>query len=137
MITQIANGMTQIKLGDVSPTRDFNYVLDTCRGFIELARCDKAIGETVNIGSNYEISVGDTLNLIRELMGRNVEFITEEQRIRPTKSEVLRLWCDNTKIREMTGFKPRYDIRAGLKATIDWFVNPDNLRKYKVDIYNV
>jgi NAD dependent epimerase/dehydratase len=137
MITQIASGMTQIKLGDVSPTRDFNYVLDTCRGFIELARCDKSIGETVNIGSNYEISVGDTLKLIRELMGRNVEFITEEQRIRPTKSEVLRLWCDNTKIREMTGFKPRYDIRAGLKATIDWFVNPDNLRKYKVDIYNV
>jgi NAD dependent epimerase/dehydratase len=137
MITQIASGMTQIKLGDVSPTRDFNYVLDTCRGFIELARCDKTIGETVNIGSNYEISVGDTLKLIREFMGRNVEFITEEQRIRPTKSEVLRLWCDNTKIREMTGFKPRYDIRAGLKATIDWFVNPDNLRKYKVDIYNV
>jgi NAD dependent epimerase/dehydratase len=137
MITQIASGMTQIKLGDVSPTRDFNYVLDTCRGFIELARCDKSIGETVNIGSNYEISVGDTLKLIREFMGRNVEFITEEQRIRPTKSEVLRLWCDNTKIREMTGFKPRYDIRAGLKATIDWFVNPDNLRKYKVDIYNV
>jgi len=137
MITQIASGMTQIKLGDVSPTRDFNYVLDTCRGFIELARCDKSIGETVNIGSNYEISVGDTLKLIRELMGRNVEFITEEQRIRPTKSEVLRLWCDNTKIREMTGFKPRYDIRAGLKTTIDWFVNPDNLRKYKVDIYNV
>ena len=137
IITQIASGKKQIKLGDVSPTRDFNYVLDTCRGFIELARSDKAVGQTVNIGSNYEISVGDTLKLIRELMGSDVEFLTDEQRIRPEKSEVFRLWCDNTKIHGMTGFKPRYDIRAGLQATIDWFINPENLRKYKSDIYNV
>ena len=137
IITQIANGKKQIKLGDVSPTRDFNYVLDTCRGFLELARCDAAIGETVNIGSNYEISVGDTLALIRELMGSKVEFLTDEQRIRPEKSEVFRLWCDSTKIHAMTGFKPSFDIRAGLQATVDWFINPDNLRKYKADIYNV
>ena len=137
IITQIANGKKQIKLGDVSPTRDFNYVLDTCRGFLELARCDAAIGETVNIGSNSEISVGDTLALIRELMGSDVEFLTDEQRIRPEKSEVFRLWCDNTKIHGMTGFKPSFDIRAGLQATVDWFTNPDNLRKYKADIYNV
>jgi nucleoside-diphosphate-sugar epimerase len=137
IITQIANGKKLIKLGDVSPTRDFNYVLDTCRGFLELARCDAAIGETVNIGSNYEISVGDTLTLIRELMGSDVQFLTDEQRIRPEKSEVFRLWCDNTKIQGMTGFKPSFDIRAGLQATIDWFTNPDNLRKYKADIYNV
>jgi len=137
IITQIMNGAKQIKLGDVSPTRDFNYVLDTCRGFLELARCDQAIGETVNIGSNYEISVGDTLQLIRELMGSDVEFLTDEQRIRPEKSEVFRLWCDNTKIHFLTGFKPEFDIRSGLKATIEWFSNPDNLSKYKANIYNV
>jgi len=137
IISQIANGKKQIQLGDVTPTRDFNYVTDTCRGFLELARCDKAIGETVNIGSNFEISVGDTLNLIRELMNSDVEFLTDEQRIRPGKSEVFRLWCDNTKIRELTGFQPEYDIRAGLAATVEWFTRPENLAKYKADIYNV
>lgn len=137
IITQIASGMKQIKLGDTSPTRDFNYVEDTCRGFIELARCDKAIGETVNIGSNFEISVGDTLNLIKELMQSDVEFMTDEQRIRPEKSEVFRLWCDNTRIRELTGFEPRFDIRQGLQRTIDWMTQPANLAKYKAHIYNV
>ena len=137
IISQIANGKKQIKLGDVSPTRDFNYVADTCRGFLALARCDKAIGETVNIGSNFEISVGETLNLIRELMNSDVEFITDEQRIRPEKSEVFRLWCDNSKIRDLTGFEPQYSIRDGLKATIEWFTRPENLLKYKADIYNV
>lgn len=137
IITQIMSGKKQIKLGDVTPTRDFNYVLDTCRGFLELARCDDAIGETVNIGSNYEISVGDTLSLIRELMGSNVEFLADEERIRPEKSEVFRLWCDNTKIHCMTGYKPDFDIRTGLKATIDWFAKTENLNKYKADIYNV
>ncbi len=135
IISQIANGKKQIKLGDVSPTRDFNYVADTCRGFLVLARCDKAIGETVNVGSNCEISVGETLNLIRELMNSDVEFITDEQRIRPEKSEVFRLWCDNSKIRDLTGFEPQYTIREGLKATIEWFTRPENLIKYKADIY--
>jgi nucleoside-diphosphate-sugar epimerase len=137
IISQIASGKKQIKLGDVNPTRDFNYVADTCRGFLELARCEKAIGETVNIGSNFEISVGDTLNLIRELMNSDVEFLVEEQRLRPEKSEVFRLWCDNTKIRDLTGFKPAYDIRAGLKATVEWFTRAENLAKYKANIYNV
>lgn len=137
IISQIASGKKQIKLGDVTPTRDFNYVTDTCRGFLELARCDKAIGETVNIGSNFEISIGDTLNLIRELMNSDVKFITDEQRLRPEKSEVFRLWCDNTKLRELTGFEPHYSIRDGLKATVDWFTRPENLAKYKADIYNV
>lgn len=137
IITQIANGQKQIKLGDVTPTRDFNYVLDTCRGFIDLAQSEKAIGETVNIGSNFEISIGDTLNLIKEIMGSDVEFITDDVRIRPEKSEVFRLWCDNSKINSMTGFVPKYDIRAGLEETIKWFVNPENLRKYKAGIYNV
>lgn len=137
IISQIASGKKQIKLGDTSPTRDFNYVADTCRGFLELALCDRAVGEVVNIGSNYEISVGDTLNLIRELMNSDVEFLTDTQRLRPEKSEVFRLWCDNTKIRQLTGFEPEFDIRVGLKRTIDWFTRPENLVKYKTDIYNV
>lgn len=137
IISQIASNKKQIKLGDVTPTRDFNYVADTCRGFLELARCEKAIGETVNIGANFEISVGDTLNLIRELMNSDVEFLVEERRLRPGKSEVFRLWCDNTKIRNLTGFEPTYDIRAGLKATVEWFTRSENLAKYKANIYNV
>jgi NAD dependent epimerase/dehydratase len=137
IISQIASGKKQINLGDVTPTRDFNYVADTCRGFLELLRCDKSIGETVNIGSNFEISVGDTLNLIRELMNSDVEFLVDEQRLRPEKSEVLRLWCDNGKIQELTGFEPTYDIRTGLKTTIDWFTQAENLTKYKSNIYNV
>lgn len=137
IISQIAAGQKQIKLGDVTPTRDFNYVADTCRGFLELARCEQAIGETVNIGSNFEISVGDTLNLIRELMNSDVEFLTDDQRLRPEKSEVFRLWCDNSKIRALTGFEPEYSIRQGLEKTVEWFSQPQNLSKYKANIYNV
>ena len=137
IITQIANGMKEIKLGDVSPTRDFNYVEDTCRGFIALAETDQTIGETVNIGSNFEISVGDMLNIIKKLMNSDVQFIRDNQRIRPKKSEVLRLWCDNTQIEKITGFKPLVDIHQGLQKTIDWFTSEGNLSKYKSSIYNV
>jgi len=137
IITQIANGAKEIKLGDQTPTRDFNYVEDTCRGFIALAGEDKTIGETVNIGSNFEISVGDTLDLIKELMESDVKFITDQQRIRPEKSEVFRLWCDNTKIEQLTDFKPQVDIREGLQKTINWIVQPEHLKTYKSEIYNV
>lgn len=137
IITQIANGAKQIKLGDTTPTRDFNFVLDTCEGFIALAESEKTIGEIVNIGSNFEISVGDTLNLIKELMGSDVEFIADSQRIRPKNSEVFRLWCDNTKIKNLTGFSPKYDMRRGLQETIDWITQPQNLIRYKSEIYNV
>ncbi len=137
IISQIASGTKQIKLGDVSPTRDFNYVLDTCNGFISLAECDEAIGEIVNIGSNFEISIGDTLNIIKEQMNSDVEFIIEDVRLRPEKSEVFRLWCDNDKISKLTGFSPAYDIRAGLRETIDWFSKEKNLLKFKANIYNV
>ena len=137
IITQIANGKKEIKLGDVSPTRDFNYVEDTCRGFIALAESPETIGKTINIGSNFEISVGDTLNLIKNIMGSDVKFITEEQRIRPGKSEVFRLWCDNTKIKTLTGFEPNFSIEHGLRKTVEWFTKPQNLQKYKADIYNV
>jgi NAD dependent epimerase/dehydratase len=137
IITQIAAGKKQIQLGDVSPTRDFNYVLDTCKGFIDLARSDKTIGEVVNIGSGNEISVGDTLNLIKELMHSDVTFITDDARIRPENSEVFRLCCDNTKIHNLTGFTPQYSLEQGLQACIDWFTRPGNLARYKIDIYNV
>lgn len=137
IITQIANGKKEIKLGDVTPTRDFNFVEDTCRGFIAVAESDATIGEVTNIGSNFEISVGDTLNIIKELMESDVEFITDKERIRPEKSEVFRLWCDNTKIEKLTGFKPQVDIREGLQRTIDWIIQPEYLKSYKAEIYNV
>lgn len=137
IISQIANGVREIKLGDLSPTRDFNYVTDTCRGFIELANCEAAIGQEINIASNFEISVRDTLHLIAELMNAEVHFIEDEQRLRPQKSEVFRLWGDNSKIKQLTGFEPKYDIRKGLTETITWFLNPDNLARYKAGIYNV
>jgi NAD dependent epimerase/dehydratase len=137
IISQIADGAKEIKLGDVSPTRDFNYVSDTCEGFIQIANCDKAIGETINIGSNCEISIGNILNLIKEIMSSDVKFIIDEQRIRPEKSEVLRLWCDNRKINDLTGYEPKYSIRKGLEKTVDWFKKTENLVKYKTGIYNV
>jgi NAD dependent epimerase/dehydratase len=137
IITQIASGKKQIQLGDVSPTRDFNYVEDTCRGFIAIAESEKTLGETVNIGSNSEISVGDTLNIIKNIMHSDVEFIVDDQRLRPEKSEVNRLWCDNQKIKALTGFESRIDITEGLRRTVDWFLNPENLKKYKSGIYNV
>lgn len=137
IITQIAAGKKRIRLGDVSPTRDFNYVTDTCDGFIRLAECAEAVGQVVNIGSNTEITVRDTLELIKELMNSDVEFEVEDARLRPEKSEVFRLWCDNTRIHTLTGFKPRHDIREGMRKTIDWFLKPGNLSKYKADIYNV
>jgi NAD dependent epimerase/dehydratase len=137
IITQIANGVSEIKLGDLSPTRDFNYVEDSCRGFIAIAENDRTIGETINIGSNSEISIKDTLDLINELMGSDVNFIQDTQRIRPEKSEVFRLWCDNSKIEKLTGFKPQINLPKGLQKTIDWITQPNNLKKYKAQIYNV
>jgi NAD dependent epimerase/dehydratase len=137
IITQIANGAKKIKLGDLTPTRDFNYVEDTCRGFIAVAEEDKTIGEIINIGSNFEISIKDTLNIIKDLMNSNVEFIVDKNRIRPESSEVFRLWCDNKKIEKLTGFKPQFNIHQGLQLTIDWMKKPKHLKAYKSGIYNV
>lgn len=137
IITQIAGNKKVIKLGDLTPTRDLNYVEDTCHGLIVLAECEKAIGETVNIGSNNEISIGDVLNLIKEMMQYSGEISTDSARLRPEESEVYRLWCDNSKIRSLTGFVPTCTIREGLEQTIAWFTNPENLKKYKTNIYNV
>ena len=137
IITQIASGKKEIKLGDTSPTRDFSYIEDCCRGFIMLAESDKTIGETINIGSNSELSIAEILKLIKELMSSDVTFISEEQRKRPEKSEVFRLWCDNKKIKELVGYKPQTNIQDGLKKTIDWISKPENLKIYKSEIYNV
>ena len=137
IMTQIASGAKQIKLGSLTPTRDFNYVEDTCNGFISLLNKKAAIGEVINIGSNSEISISSILDIIQELMGSDVEVLTEEERIRPENSEVQRLWCDNTKIHNISGYLPKIDIRKGLEITVDWFSNPENLKTYKAQIYNV
>ena len=137
IITQIASGKKEIKMGDISPTRDFNYVEDCCRGFILIAENKNTIGETINIGSNSEISIKNLLEIIKDLMKSDATFIFDNKRKRPTKSEVLRLWCDNEKIKKLIGYKPEIDIRKGLSKTIEWIIQTDNLKKYKADIYNV
>jgi NAD dependent epimerase/dehydratase len=137
IITQIVNGKKEIKLGDLTPTRDFNYVKDTCQGFIELAGCEAAIGQEVNICSNHEISMRNTLELIANLMDSDVKFIEDPQRLRPVNSEVFRLWGDNSKIKSLTGFTPAYSMERGLKETIKWFSQSENFKKYKTNIYNV
>jgi len=137
IISQIAAGKRKLSLGDLRPTRDLNYVEDTCRGFLALARCDAAIGETVNMGSNAEISIGDLLALIARVMGVEVEAETDAQRIRPEKSEVLRLWCDNRRMVELTGHRPSVSLEEGIARTVQWFSARENLAKYKTDIYNV
>jgi NAD dependent epimerase/dehydratase len=137
VISQIAAGEKAIHLGDLRPTRDFNFVTDTCRGMIALAECDQALGETVNIGSNTEVSIGDLFTMIRDLMGSDAQIAREDERLRPPKSEVMRLWCDNTKIRRLTGFEPEVSLREGLHRTMDWFLDPAHLSRYKTGIYNV
>ena len=137
IITQILNGAKQIKLGDITPTRDFNYVLDTCRGLIALAENDNTIGKEINICSNKEVSIENTFELIKELTHADVEIITDKIRFRPPKSEVQRLLGDNSLLKELTGFTSKYSFRDGLTETIHWFQNPGNLKKYKASIYNV
>lgn len=141
VITQIASGARIIKLGALHPTRDFNYVMDTVRGFIAVAESDRAVGEVINIGSNYEVSIGDTVQMIAEVMGVKVKVETEQVRLRPDKSEVERLWAENKKARELVGWQPQYagkeGLRRGLSETVAWFTNPENLRSYKADIYNI
>jgi NAD dependent epimerase/dehydratase len=141
IITQIASGKRRIKLGAVSPTRDFNYVQDTVAGFISALNSDRGVGEIVNFGSNFEISIGDTAKLIAEVMNKGIEIITDENRLRPANSEVKRLWADNSKARELFGWSPVYGGREGFKRglaeTADWMACPENLLGYKTDIYNL
>lgn len=141
IITQIASGEKSIKLGSLHPTRDFNYVKDTVSGFIAIAESDKSVGEVLNIGSNYEISIGDTVKLISEIMTQDVTTEEESTRLRPKASEVERLWADNTKAKQLTNWEPRYSgkegFRQGLEKTIVWFTDPNCLEKYKVGICNL
>ncbi|KAF1082729.1 MAG: UDP-glucose 4-epimerase [Candidatus Rifleibacterium amylolyticum] len=141
IITQIASGQREIKLGALYPTRDFNYVKDTVKGFISVAENDASIGEEINIGSNYEISIRETAKTIAELMGEDIQFNEEQLRIRPEKSEVNRLWAANEKARKLLGWSPEFagisGLKNGLKETIEWFTQPDNLKFYKSGIYNI
>ena len=137
LISQMASGKEVIKVGDLIPTRDFNFVEDTARGLLLLSQSEKTIGRTVNIGSNSEISIGDLLNLLQKLMNKKVTIVSENERKRPANSEVFRLWADNKLIKELTGYQPNVSLEEGLKATIQWFQNPENLKKYKTEIYNV
>jgi len=141
IITQIASGKRKIALGATSPTRDFNYVDDTVAGFIAALKSDRAVGEVINLASNFETSIGDTATTIADLMEAEVEITTEEQRLRPEKSEVERLWGCNKKAEEFLGWQPKYGgsdgLRRGLSETIAWFTNPTNLSRYKSDLYNI
>lgn len=141
IITQVAAGTEPIKLGALHPTRDFSYIKDIVRGFISVAESDKSVGEVINIGTNYEISIGDLVNLIAELMGRKVEVVTDDIRLRPQESEVERLRAENRKARDLLNWRPDYagleGLKKGLAETIEWFSNPENARIYKSQIYNI
>jgi len=140
-IIQIASGQRKIKLGALHPTRDFNFVLDTVRGFIAAAESDRSNGEVINIGSGFEISIGDTVKLIAEIMDAKIEIETDKARIRPDKSEVSRLLADNTKAKNLLGWAPVYGgkdgLIRGLAETVEWFLKSENLRGYKAHVYNV
>jgi NAD dependent epimerase/dehydratase len=141
VITQIAAGQRRLKLGALHPTRDFNYVDDTVRAFLAVAESDAAIGEVVNACSDFEVSIGDTVQAIAELMGVAVEIEAEAVRMRPGASEVERLWGDNRKLRELTGWAPEYGgtegFRRGLQKTIAWYREARNLAYYKTEVYNI
>ncbi|MDA8100053.1 MAG: NAD-dependent 4,6-dehydratase LegB [Nitrospiraceae bacterium] len=141
VITQIANGSRTIKLGSLHPTRDFNYVADTVRGFIAAAESESGIGEVINVGSNYEVSIGETVQMISEIMGASIAIETDDARIRPDKSEVERLWADNAKAKRLLGWEPLYGgregFRRGLAETIAWFTKAENLKAYKSHLYNL
>lgn len=142
IITQLAAGQESIRLGAEHPTRDFNFVEDTVAGFIAIGFAgDQVLGEVINIGSGFEISIGDTARLIAEVMGRPLRIETEVQRLRPAKSEVERLWASNDKARALVGWQPAFGgidgFRRGIERTAAWFREPSNLARYKVGIYNV
>ncbi len=141
VISQIANGKQTIKVGAIHPTRDFNYVKDTVAGFLAVAKSEQSIGEIINIGSNYEISIKDMIKLVSELMESHVNIEIESQRLRPTHSEVDRLWADNTKAKQLLQWQPQYGgiqgLKKGLLETIHWFKNHTNLRLYKDHLYNI
>lgn len=135
IMSQIAAGKKEIKLGAITPTRDLNFVKDTARGFISAAESENGIGEVINLGSNKEISIGDLAELIAEIMGAEIRIICDEQRIRPEKSEVERLWADAAKAEKLLGWKPEYSLRHGLEITAEWLKK--NSALYRPDVYNI
>lgn len=137
IISQVATGQRVIKVGDLSPTRDFNYVADTCRGFIEIARSPLTVGEEVNIATGTEVTMQQTLDTIARVMNADITWERDPARIRPSKSEVFRLCGDNTKIKNLTGWSPQVSLEEGLRRTVEWFTTPGNLAGYKTGIYNV
>ena len=137
IITQLASGMDEIKLGALSPTRDLLYVKDTAKGFIEVSKSDNVIGQEIQIATNEEISIGDLAQTIIDIINPNAVIISDEDRLRPEKSEVNRLIGSNHKIRSLTKWTREYSLEEGLRQTIDWFSNPKNLSKYKANIYNI
>jgi len=141
VITQILAGARTLHLGALHPTRDFNYVKDTVRGFLHVMQADGAVGEVVNIGSNFEVSIGDLVQMIAEIMEVEVVITTDDQRLRPAKSEVERLWADNRKAKILTGWEPKFagktGLAQGLRETVAWFSDPGILGRYKADLYNV
>ena len=141
VITQIANGAKQLKLGAITPTRDFSYVQDTVDAFIATLKSDKGVGETVNFGSNFEISISDVAALIAEKMNVKIDIASDTERMRPVNSEVERLWADNSKVKELFGWSPKYagrdGLARGLQETINWFIEPENLKHFKSDIFNI
>ncbi len=141
IITQIASGATKIDLGAISPTRDFTYVDDTVNGFVLALESNNGIGETANLGTNFEISISETANLIAKQMGVEIQVESTIERSRPEKSEVERLWADNSKAKELFGWSPVLGgiegFSQGLKKTISWFTNPSNLSRYKADKYHI
>lgn len=136
IITQIAAGHREIKVGDLTPTRDFNFVTDTAAGFIALATAPGIEGREINIATGREVTMEETLHTIARLMGADIKWVTDPERIRPSKSEVRRLLGDNKLITSLTDWRPRVSLEEGLRKTIDWFVKPENLARYKIDIYN-
>ncbi len=141
IIGQIAAGQRKISLGALHPTRDFSFVRDTAQGFVQAMNCDALVGETVNIGSNYEISIGDLVTLIADVMGEEISIETQEERLRPDKSEVERLLADTQKAQKIMGWNPSYGgkdgLRRGLSEAAQWFQNPENLKLYKTGKYNI
>jgi NAD dependent epimerase/dehydratase len=141
IITQLASGLEKIKIGSLSPTRDFNYVEDIVSGFISSMESKNTNGEIINLGSNYEISIGETVNLISNLMNKKINIDIDNDRVRPLRSEVERLWASNLKAKNLLGWEPKYSgiegLRKGLEKTIEWFVKNENLKKYKINTYNI
>jgi NAD dependent epimerase/dehydratase len=137
IISQLLNGMEEIKLGDLTPTRDLLYVKDTANGFVEIAKCPALVGQEVNIATQSEISIGELAQELIDQINPAARIATDEQRLRPSKSEVFRLFGSNAKLKETTSWTQNFSLKEGLAETIEWFRNKENLRQYKADIYNI